>query len=698
MKVVIAEKPSVAREIAALLGANRKKDGYIEGNGYLITWAFGHLVGLAMPDDYGVKGFQRESLPILPNPFLLTVRKTKKDKTYVPDNGALKQLKAIQQVIDRCESIIVATDAGREGELIFRYIYEYLNCRKPFQRLWISSLTEKAIKQGFDNLKDGATFDGLYLAGQGRSRADWLVGINASQALSIAAGNGIYSLGRVQTPTLALICKRYLENKNFQAQKYWQIQLEHAKEFIDFISLSKTRWNDRTKSDEALRLIERGGKTIVTSVERKTITEQPPLLYDLTGLQKEADKKLNLSAAKTLAIAQELYEKKFITYPRTGSRYIPQDLWAEIPGLIRALEVKTPCKEAVEKVKYIRLNKRIVNDLRVTDHHGLLITEKIPNALSADEEAVYNLIAFRLIEAVSHPCTKEITDVCLEASHYDFGVKGCKIIEPGWRMIKGNFAEEESDPLQELPELKVGDELSIKKSHILEKKTKPPVLYTEAGILSAMETAGRKMETEEERKVLKDIGIGTPATRAAILETLFSRQYISKEKKSLIPTDKGLQVYELVKDKKIADVAMTAQWELALQKIENNQTDVGIFLAQMEAYTTSITRELLDMVVGGSEKFQLMCPGCKNTVLLIRDKIVKCPDEGCGWMQFRNICEVHLKAEEVEKLVKYGKTGLIKGFKSKAGNKFDAYLVLDENQRTIFDFPKNKSFPNRKRK
>lgn len=266
MKAVIAEKPSVAREIAALLGATDKKDGYLTGNGYQVTWAFGHLVGLAMPEDYGVSGFQREALPILPHPFLLTVRKVRKDKAYVADSGAVKQLKIIEQVIGRCDSIIVATDAGREGELIFRYIYEYLKCSKPFQRLWISSLTEKAIKQGFDNLKPGSDFDGLYQAGQGRSQADWLVGINASQALSIA-GRGVYSLGRVQTPTLALICKRYLENKHFTVKKYWQIQLEHRKEFVDFKSLSKTKWEDKKLADDTLKSIARAGTATVTAVE-----------------------------------------------------------------------------------------------------------------------------------------------------------------------------------------------------------------------------------------------------------------------------------------------------------------------------------------------------------------------------------------------------------------------------------------------
>lgn len=692
MKVVIAEKPSVAREIAYLLGASEKNDGYQSGNGYCVTWAFGHLINLGMPIDYGVQGFNKEYLPILPNPFILTVRKTKKKKSYIPDAGVLKQLKVIEQLFTNCKSIIVATDAGREGELIFRYIYDYLKCSKPFQRLWISSLTEKAIKQGFDNLKEGNEFDGLFQAAQSRSRADWLVGINATQALSIAANNGVYSLGRVQTPTLALICKRYLENKNFITSNYWQIQLMHLKQFMNFKSLSIKQWADKKETETALRSIQKVNSAYVTNVEVKKVIEQPPLLFDLTGLQKEAIRKLNLSAEETLNIAQRLYEMKFITYPRTGSKYIPEDVWIEIPNLLRALQDNEHFKSAVTKLKLGRLNKRIVNDLRVTDHHGLLITEKIPSALNMQETKVYNLIAFRLLEAVAEACRKEITDVSLEVAHYDFRLKGSKILEAGWRSIKGSFFDELSEPIQELPELKKGDEIKIKEATILEKKTKPPMLYTEAGLLSAMESAGKAIENEDERKVLQNIGIGTPATRASIIETLFSRNYIERQKKSLVPTKKGLQVYELVKDRKISDVGMTAEWELALQKIENKEADAMSFQKKMEAYASTITNELLQITIAQSNLPKLTCPKCKNQQLIIRDKIVKCPNEACNWVQFRNVCGVQIGIADIENLIIKGKTSLIKGMKSKAGKKFDAYIVLTEKAESSFEFEKNKSY------
>lgn len=689
MKTILAEKPSVAKEIAALLGASEKKEGFLTGNGYFVTWAFGHLISLGMPEDYGLSGFDKTALPILPTPFILTVRKVKKDKGYVADTGACRQLKIIKDLFNQSNSIIVATDAGREGELIFRYIYEYLKCNKPFERLWISSLTEKAIKKGFDNLKDGKAFDGLSQAAESRSRADWLVGINGTQALSIAAGNGIYSLGRVQTPSLALICKRYLENKHFSVKRYWQIHLLHSKEFIDFKSISQTKWEEKQLAEDAIKSIQRNRIAIVTSVETKTITEQTPLLFDLTGLQKEANKKLSLSAEETLTIAQSLYEKKFISYPRTGSKYIPEDVWTEIPHLVRALQDRESCKQATSKMKWGRFNKRIINDLRVTDHHGLLVTDKIPSALNAKENAVYDMIAFRLLEAISQACIKEITEVGLQALHYNFTTKGCKVIEAGWRSIKGNFSDDEIVSIQDLPEFKKGHELKIKEAVILEKSTKPPVLYTEAGLLSAMETAGKEIENGDERKALQYIGIGTPATRAAIIETLFTREYIQREQKSLVPTAKGLQVYELVKDRKIADVKMTAEWELALQKIENNEADAKTFQQEMEDYAKSITDELLQASIVQENLPKLNCPKCKIQQLLIRDKIVKCPNEACNWIQFRNVCGIQLSIADITSLVNKGKTSLIKGMKSKAGKSFDAYIVLKEDYTSTFEFDKS---------
>lgn len=691
MKAIIAEKPSVAREIAQLLGAHKKKDGYLSGNGYCVTWALGHLVGLGMPEDYGIRGFNKASLPIFPNPFILTPKKLKKAKGYEPDPSALKQLNIIKQVINQCSSIIVATDAGREGELIFRYIYHYIQCNKPFERLWISSLTEKAIQEGFKKLQPGDAFDGLYQAAKARSEADWLVGINATQALTIAGNQDVYSLGRVQTPTLALICHRFQQHQNFTKQKYFQIQLNHRKEYTDFTSLSQLQWEEKKQAEQIQKFIEREGRGIVEDVSIQTVQEQSPLLFDLTELQKEANRKLGLSADEVLQTAQSLYEKKFITYPRTGSKYIPEDLWTEIPELVRILNATEYFKPAIANLRFGNFNKRIVNDLKVTDHHGLLITTKVPSALTATEKAIYDMIAYRLLESLSHACTKQVSHITIKVHHYEFQVKGSKILNQGWRAIKGIHSDNEnannaSEALTGLPEFKTGDELKISKTELLEKTTQPPKLFTEADLLSAMENAGRSIESKEEQKALSNIGIGTPATRASIIETLLSRNYIIRKGKILHPTDKGLQVYNLVKDKKIANVQMTAEWEMALDKIEKGEIDKTQFMNEIQHYTTEITNELLSLHIPQNNIPQLKCPKCQQHNLTIKDKIVKCPDEQCGWILFRTICGVQLSIKDLTLLLTQNKTSLIKNMKSKNGKKFDAFIVLKDDWQTAFEF------------
>jgi len=702
MKAIIAEKPSVAREIAQLLNANERKDGYLEGNGYCVTWALGHLVSLGMPEDYGIKGFDKASLPIFPDLFLLIPRPIKKQsqKGYQADPSALKQLKIIQNVIHQCSSIIVATDAGREGELIFRYIYNYLKCSKPFERLWISSLTEKAIRGGFKKLQPGSAFEGLYQAAKARSEADWLVGINATEALSIAAGQDIYSLGRVQTPTLALICKRFENHQNFNRKKYFQIQLKHRKEYLDFTSLSNEEWEDKKQAEQILKSIEREGRVTVEDISIKTIEEHSPILFDLTELQKEANRKLGLSADEVLHTAQSLYEKRFITYPRTGSKYIPKDLWGEIPELVRILNAIDQFKPAISTLKFGNFNKRMVNDLKVTDHHGLLITTKIPSALTATEKAIYDMIAYRLLESLSEHCSKQLSHITLKVHHYEFSIKGSKILSKGWRAIKGILSNNNGNTnddhysnnhnvdemLINLPEFKIGDELKISQIELQEKTTQAPKLYREADLLSAMENAGRSIEDKETQKAISNIGIGTPATRASIIETLLSRNYIIRKNKALIPTEKGLKVYHLVKDKKIANIQMTAEWEIALDKIEKGELNANQFLTGIKVYTAEITKELLSVPIPQENLPELKCPKCQQHNLIINDKIVKCPNEKCQWIVFRTICGVPLSIDHITSLVTKGKTPLIKNMKSKNGKKFSAFIVLQADQKPIFGF------------
>lgn len=689
MKAIIAEKPSVAYELARIVGATDKKDGYCEGGGFLVTWALGHLVGFAMPEDYGIKGFNRESLPIIPSRFKLIGRKIKSGKGLIDDEGSKRQLAVVESVFKRCESIIVATDAGREGEVIFRFIYQYLGCTKPFERLWINSLTEKAIIDGFKNLLPGSDFNGLFLAGKQRSECDWLVGINATQALTVALGDGLFSLGRVQTPTLALICQRFLACESFEVKNYFQLELSSIKEGARIKSLSTDKFEDKEKAESVRRILQRVGVAEVKQVEKKAGTSQAPLLFDLTGLQKEANKKLGYSAQRTLEIAQQLYEKKFITYPRTGSKYIPEDVWPEIPGLILALGSRPSCKDSVDTIKWDRYNRHIVNDVKVTDHHGILITENIPTRLNADEDALYDMIARRVLEAVSPACHKEITNVKFGILHYDFNFKVVKILSAGWKVVNGDFDEEGDDLVTDFPDLQVGIQVKIDSLAVLPKKTNPPTLYTEADLLHKMENIGATVENEQERKMHKGLGIGTPATRAAVIETLFDRGYVRRESKAIVPTDKGMLVYEIVADKKIADAAMTAQWEIAFEKIENGELDAGIFHAEVELMVQEVANELLNIRRNSANTVHLNCPKCSCSVIL-REKIIKCTDEKCGWKLFRSICGVQLQYKEIEALLTKRRTPLIKKLVGRNKKPFSAYILLDGSGSTTFEFEEKK--------
>ena len=693
MIAVIGEKPSVARDIARILGASEKQDGYLSGNGYLVTWAFGHLVGLAMPEAYGIQSFRRESLPIIPDSFQLTPRQVKAEKGYKADPGALKQLKVIKDVFDQSDKIIVATDAGREGELIFRYIYNYIGCNKPFVRLWISSLTDKAIREGLDNLQPGGRYDNLYLSAKSRSEADWLIGINATQALSVAAGQGVFSLGRVQTPTLVMICSRYLENKNFVPAKFWQLKAAAASGGICFTVQSTAKWERQPEAIAALQRVKDAGQLAVKSVERKETSQEPPLLYDLTTLQKEANTKLNFSADKTLSIAQSLYEKKVMSYPRTGSRYIPEDVFDEMPERVALLGQYPRFAGYATGLNGITLNRRSVNDGKVTDHHALIITENLPGELSKDEWAVYELVAGRMLEAFSGRCMKDVTTAVLSAGNTDFTVKGSVMKEAGWRAVFSEQETGEDEEAASLPPLREGECLPLSGVDLLEKQTKPKPLHTESSLLAAMENAGKELEDAELKASLKDAGIGTPATRAAIIETLFARQYIVREKKNLVPTDKGLAVYKIVRDKKIADVEMTGMWETALAKIEAGSMDADTFRKGIEGYATQITAELLSVQLSVATGETCPCPKCGSGRILFYPKVAKCSNVDCTLTIFRNKCDKQLSDKQVVELVTKRKTGLIKGFKGKNGKAFDASLVLDEQFNVVFSFPEKKAKP-----
>lgn len=683
MKTIIAEKPSVAREIARIVKASKREVGYLTGNGYNVTWAFGHLVQPALPDGYGIKGFHPDNLPIIPPVFKLIPRQVKTEKGYKPDSDVVAQIKVIAALFRESERIIVATDAGREGELIFRYLYEYIGCATPFERLWISSLTDTAIREGLERLESGNKYDNLYYAAKARSEADWLVGINATQAITVAAGRGTYSLGRVQTPTLAMVCERYWENKRFTPETLWQAHFSTAGETDDGVVRfsSCKKWKEKRPATEAYGTLKEQGRVRITKVERKESVQDTPLLYDLTTLQKEANAKHGFTAEKTLSIAQKLYEAKLITYPRTGSRYIPEDVFTEIPALLLTLKNNPAWSGRLALVG--EPTRRSVDAAKVTDHHALLITGMKPKNLLPDEQTLYDMIVGRMLEAFSEKCVKDITTVVAECGGVEYTVKGATVRQAGWR---GVYNEETEDTV--LPEWTEGEELSVAACSMTEGKTKPKPLHTEATLLAAMETAGKEIEDEELRQSLKECGIGTPATRAAIIETLFSREYMVRQKKSLVPTEKGLALYSVVKTMRIADVRMTGEWEAALAKIERGEMRDGTFREAIEIYTKQITTELL-----ASDKLfthkgsECPCPKCKTGRMQFFGKVVRCDNAACGLPVFRVKAGKTLSDAEITELLTKGRTGVIKGFNSKQGKKLSAAVAFDGEFNTVFEFP-----------
>ena len=686
MRTIIAEKPSVAREIARIVGATKREEGYLSGNGYAVTWAFGHLVQPAMPDSYGIRGFVRDNLPIIPDTFTLVPRQVRTEKGYKPDSSVVAQIKVIKRLFGESEQIIVATDAGREGELIFRYLYHYIGCTTPFVRLWISSLTDKAIREGLRNLEDGSKYDNLYFAAKARSEADWLVGINGTQALSIAAGRGTYSVGRVQTPTLAMVCERYRENRRFTPEAFWQLHIAVDgvnEETVKFSSSEK--WKEKVPAMELYNKVKAAGCVTVTKVERKEKTEDTPLLYDLTTLQKEANTKHGFTAEQTLNIVQKLYEKKLVTYPRTGSRYIPEDVFTEIPKLL-AFIGGLPEWEGKVQAKAVP-TRRSVDDGKVTDHHALLVTGEKPLFLAKEDSIIYGMIAGRMIEAFSEKCVKDVTSVTAECAGVEFAVKGSVVKQAGWRAVYGEEKEETV-----IPGWQEGDTLTLRATSITEGKTKPKPLHTEASLLAAMETAGKEIEDDELRQAMKDCGIGTPATRAAIIETLFAREYVTRQKKSLVPTEKGLALYSVVKTMRIADVAMTGEWERELARIERGEVSADAFRKEIERYATDITSELLscDKLFGHKDS-GCACPKCGTGRMQFYGKVVRCDNAECGLPVFRLKASRTLSDEEIRELLTNGRTKVLKGFKSKQGKSFDAIVAFDADYNTTFVFPERKN-------
>ncbi len=608
MKVVLAEKPSVAREIADFLSAKSRHDGYFEGNGYQVTWALGHLVTLKEPDEYdaALKKWALEPLPFIPERFELKL---------VPDKRARQQFAVVKQLFRAASEIICATDAGREGELIFRYVLTMTGCeRKPFRRLWLSSLTRRAIDDAFRQLKPGRDYDHLYAAAKCRSEADWIVGMNGTRNYTVRFGaDGIlWSVGRVQTPVLALIVRRDDEIRSFRPEPFWELLTKYRETLFQFAG---ERFKEEAAAQKVLAQV-LGQLLTVTKIDRQRERSQPPQLYDLTELQRDMNRRYGLSAADTLAAAQSLYEKKLITYPRTDSRYLGSDMKRELPEILRSLRAIR--QEDIDRLDLssLRFTGRIIDDRKVSDHHAIIPTGSLPGGLGPAEQKVFDAVVTRLIAAFYPACEKEVTTVHAASNKVPFRAKGYRVIEPGWTALypRGKQDQEngEDDQSQALPPFTPGEcgphEPSIKRG-----ETTPPKPYTENTLLGAMETAGKLVDDEQLRETLKEKGLGTPATRAAIIETLLKRKYIERRKKTLTATDLGRYLIAVVENPELKSPELTGQWEGQLREIESGRLDPQRFMAEIAEYTRRIVSREGGPAVDESQFGQ--CPRCGKPVI-----------------------------------------------------------------------------------
>jgi DNA topoisomerase III len=681
--LIITEKPSVARDLAHSLGSFEQKDNYMLSEKYLITWAYGHLLELAEPEDYNkaYKFWTLQKLPILPEKF-----------EWKPITKSEKQLKNIVSLMKKKEiaSVINACDAGREGELIFRNIYEHAQSDKPHQRLWLSSMTAEAIKNAFQQLREGTEFDPLAQAAKCRSEADWIVGINATRAVTRRLGD-LFSLGRVQTPTLAILVDRELEIRQFLTRKYYELSATFKASKIKYPG----KWFDPKASDPSIKheleslekatqiqekIKDQAGKII--ELKSKESKEQHPLLFDLTDLQREANKRFGYSAATTLSIAQKLYEeKKILTYPRTDSRYLPSDMQGEIPEILQALAHAKPFENLVNlaKVSTKKPGKRVFDNAKVSDHFAIIPTKEKPkmSSLSAQELKIYDLVVRRFLTiffeaAIYKECTL-ITSIAEEL----FESKEKILIDPGYRKVYG---EEAKNPLLSTLEKKLS--VSLTSTDIEEKETKPRPRFSEATLLTAMQTAGKLVDDDELREALKEKGMGTPATRAQIIERLLHVQYCERQGKELVPTEKGIyliQLLQMIPLPELSSPELTGLWEKKLLEIEKNQLSEKTFKEEMVAFTQNMIEKIKKADFDALEGSEVgRCPLCQAPVTE-RGRTYLC-NKNCGFKLSKRILSCEITPAIAKELLKDGKTSQLLWFKSSQGKKFQAHLKLENNE------------------
>ena len=697
MKLCIAEKPSVARDIAKVLGATTAKQGYMEGNGYCVTWTFGHLCTLKEPQDYepSLKQWNLFSLPIIPNAFGIKL---------IENQGVKNQFETIRKLVEECEEIINCGDAGQEGELIQRWVLQKAKNTKPVKRLWISSLTEDAILEGFEQLKPQENYHNLYLAGNARAVGDWLLGINATRLFTkkYGANKAVLSIGRVQTPTLAMLVKRWKEIDSFVVEAYWELKTTY-RDTVFTADIDRIKTEERAHS--GLEYLKKHPLEI-TSFEIKEGKEKNPRLFDLTALQVEANKKYGYSAEQTLNLVQSLYEKKNVTYPRVDTTYLSENLYPKIGGILSKM---TPYQTLIAPLleKPIPKTKQVFDDTKVTDHHAIIPTEIIPTSqISTDEKRIYDLIAKRFI-AVFYPECK-ISNTLVEAmvGIVPFKTSGKQILEMGWRAIyasdkKKNDAEPHDAEEKEIPLFELGEK-GVHEPHIHHGKTTPPKHYTEATLLRAMETAGRQIEDEELRESLKNNGIGRPSTRANIIETLYKRKYIEKKRKNIIATPTGISLINTIDDELLKSPELTGEWEYKLRKIERGEYDAQVFKNELIEMVKDLTQKVINSK-GKSveilpEKTQktpsssakkekkaihfseIECPKCKKQGIIKGKKAYGCSHYNeCNFTIPFEIFGKKLTEKQVIDLLIKGKTTIIKGLVGLPEDKNTARLLMNND-------------------
>jgi len=694
MKVCIAEKPSVAKELAQIIGANLRRDGYFEGNGYQVTWTFGHLCTLKEPNDYTDrwKSWNIHLLPMIPAKFGIKL---------IEDNGVKKQFETIEKLMASAEEVINCGDAGQEGELIQRWVMSKAKCTAPVRRLWISSLTEEAIREGFQHLLPGEKFDNLYAAGSARAIGDWLLGMNATRLYTLKYGQNkqVLSIGRVQTPTLALIVNRQKEINAFKPEPYFEIKTIYREATF---SASSGRFQNREDAAQVLEEISQFDLEI-GKIETKNSIEQPLRLFDLTSLQVDCNRKYNMGAEDTLKVIQSLYEKKLTTYPRVDTTYLSNDISPKVPGILKQLKDYEALTAPLLQDKQIRKSSKVFDDKKITDHHAIIPTGQWRADLTRDEKQVFDMVAKRFISVFYPDCKIANTTVEAKAGSHDFKATGKQILSPGWRAVYMN----EKNPVQSdeniLPIFVTGEH-GPHEPGLLEKMTQPPKYLNEATLLRAMETAGKNVDDEELRDLMKENGIGRPSTRANIIETLFRRKYVRKDGKKLVATPTGIDLIDSIENELLKSAELTGQWEKKLRMIESGQYDVSLFMDEMKQMVTEVVNQVKrspkkiialaeeepavpekKTKSAPSEPTETTCPACKKGILKKGNTAWGCSGwkEGCRFVIPFEFMGKKLTEAQIRRLAEKGKTALIKGFKQE-NETIDGFLELTEDSKIRF--------------